>query len=138
MLKVAPAELEAILLTHECIKEAAVVGLPSELHGELPRALIVLKENTKCTEEEIIKWFNGIYFLIIMLKTIQIMLICSLRKFDLTRCYTVCLIKNHKTERVAPHKHLRGGVKFIDSIPKTQSGKIMRKFLKESIEKSKL
>ena len=30
-------------------------------------------------------------------------------------------------ERVAPHKKLRGGVVFIDAIPKTASGKILRR-----------
>lgn len=32
--------------------------------------------------------------------------------------------------RVAPHKKLRGGVEFIDAIPKSASGKIMRRLLK--------
>ncbi|KAF2429628.1 acetyl-CoA synthetase-like protein [Tothia fuscella] len=35
-------------------------------------------------------------------------------------------------QRVAPYKKLRGGVKFVDSIPKTASGKILRKVLKQS------
>ena len=30
-------------------------------------------------------------------------------------------------ERVAPHKRLRGGVRFTDAIPKTASGKILRR-----------
>jgi 4-coumarate--CoA ligase len=34
-------------------------------------------------------------------------------------------------ERVAQHKRLRGGVKFIEEIPKSASGKILRRLLKE-------
>lgn len=37
-------------------------------------------------------------------------------------------------ERVAQHKRLRGGVKFVDSIPKSVSGKILRRVLKEQIK----
>jgi 4-coumarate--CoA ligase len=33
--------------------------------------------------------------------------------------------------RVAGHKRLRGGVRFVDAIPKTASGKILRRVLKE-------
>ncbi|KAL9952216.1 hypothetical protein ACROYT_G039437 [Oculina patagonica] len=44
--------------------------------------------------------------------------------------------------RVAPHKRLRGGVEFIDQIPKSPSGKILRRHLrnreKESQMRSKL
>lgn len=34
-------------------------------------------------------------------------------------------------KQVAPHKKLRGGVKFIDTIPKTATGKILRRVLKD-------
>ncbi|KAF2710315.1 4-coumarate-CoA ligase-like protein [Pleomassaria siparia CBS 279.74] len=34
------------------------------------------------------------------------------------------------SEKVAPHKKLRGGVKFVDEIPKSASGKILRRLLK--------
>ena len=33
--------------------------------------------------------------------------------------------------KVAPHKRLAGGVKFVDAIPKNPSGKILRKELRE-------
>ena len=41
--QVAPAELEAMLLTHPAIADAAVVGSPDEKHGEVPKAFVVLK-----------------------------------------------------------------------------------------------
>lgn len=41
------------------------------------------------------------------------------------------------SERVSNPKRLRGGVKFVDSIPKTPSGKILRRVLRHML-KSKL
>jgi 4-coumarate--CoA ligase len=40
-------------------------------------------------------------------------------------------IKNFVFQRVAQHKRLRGGVYFIDKIPKSPSGKILRRLLRE-------
>ena len=91
---VAPAELEALLLTHEDIKDAAVVPVQRE-DGELPKAFVVIKEdsrNKEITDEDISKWFNN---------------------------------------NVAPYKRLHGGIEFIDEIPKTASGKILRRLLVE-------
>jgi acyl-CoA synthetase (AMP-forming)/AMP-acid ligase II len=39
--QVAPAELEAVLLTHPAITDAAVIGRPDDRHGELPIAYVV-------------------------------------------------------------------------------------------------
>lgn len=36
--------------------------------------------------------------------------------------------------RVAPHKRLRGGVRFVDAVPKSPSGKILRRLLKVQAE----
>nr|CAD7392266.1 unnamed protein product [Timema cristinae] len=96
--QVAPAELEAILLKHPSIEDAAVVGVPDEVSGELPKAFVVKKQGVDVTEEEIVKFVEG---------------------------------------QVSPHKKLRGGVTFVDSIPKTSSGKILRRELR-SFSKSKL
>src|SRR5690606_18906648 len=39
---VAPSEVEAVLLTHPSVREAAVVGVPDETDGEVPVAYLVL------------------------------------------------------------------------------------------------
>nr|CAD7587074.1 unnamed protein product [Timema genevievae] len=57
--QVAPAELEAILLKHPSIEDAAVVGVPDEVSGELPKAFVVKKQGVDVTEEEIVKFVAG-------------------------------------------------------------------------------
>lgn len=44
-------------------------------------------------------------------------------------------IHKHMSEKVAKHKHLVGGVRFVEEVPKLQSGKIMRKVVKEWAKK---
>jgi acyl-CoA synthetase (AMP-forming)/AMP-acid ligase II len=39
--QIAPAELEALLLTHPAITDAAVIALPDEEAGEIPKAFVV-------------------------------------------------------------------------------------------------
>ncbi|KAJ3417284.1 hypothetical protein HDV05_005740 [Chytridiales sp. JEL 0842] len=99
-LQVAPAELEAHLLTHPSVADAAVIGRPDEAAGEVPRAYVVLKpgaETTKATD-----------------------------------------IQDFIQTKVAQHKRLRGGVKFIDAIPKAASGKILRRVLRDQDTKERL
>lgn len=50
--QVPPAELEALILTHPNVKDAAVIGIPDEAAGELPLAFVVRQGN--CTERDII------------------------------------------------------------------------------------
>ncbi len=87
--QVPPAELEAILLTHQAIADAAVVPCPDDEAGEVPKAFVVLRG--EATAEEIITFV---------------------------------------TERVASYKKIRS-VEFIDKIPKSASGKILRRMLVE-------
>ncbi|HKY30870.1 MAG TPA: 4-coumarate--CoA ligase family protein [Pyrinomonadaceae bacterium] len=94
--QVAPAELEAILLTHESIADAAVIPCPDDDCGELPKAYVVLK--SEVTPEEIMKYVE---------------------------------------RRVAPHKKLRS-VEFIDKIPKSPSGKILRRVLVQGERERKI
>ena len=61
--QVAPAELEAVALTHPGVADAAVIGVPDERSGELPRAYVVLKEGWSITPQEIILFVNGMHVL---------------------------------------------------------------------------
>ena len=55
----APAELEALLVTHPAILDAAVIGKPDSNVGELPRAYVVFKPNKKASVEEIQQFVAG-------------------------------------------------------------------------------
>ena len=56
--QVAPAELEALLLEHPLIADAAVIGIPDERAGERPKAFVV-KQPGADLEEEGVKSFIG-------------------------------------------------------------------------------
>ncbi|XP_008557378.1 uncharacterized protein LOC103578173 [Microplitis demolitor] len=51
--QVAPAELEDIIQGHEKIADAAVIGVPHERYGEIPKAFIVPKTNMIIDEQEV-------------------------------------------------------------------------------------
>ena len=51
--QVPPAELEAVLLRHPDVTDAAVIGLPDEEAGEIPVGYITLRPGTSSTPEEI-------------------------------------------------------------------------------------
>jgi acyl-CoA synthetase (AMP-forming)/AMP-acid ligase II len=87
--QVAPAELEAVLVEHPAVAEAAVVGRPDEEAGEVPKAFVAL--SGEASEEEIMAFV---------------------------------------AERVAPYKRLRA-LEVVDEIPKSPSGKILRRVLNE-------
>lgn len=51
--QVAPAELEAMLISHPCISDAAVVPMKDEAAGEVPVAFVVRANGSKISEDEI-------------------------------------------------------------------------------------
>ncbi|KAJ3698440.1 hypothetical protein LUZ61_002145 [Rhynchospora tenuis] len=57
--QVPPAELEALLITHPSIADAAVVPLKDELAGEVPVAYVVRTKGTEITEDEIKQYVSS-------------------------------------------------------------------------------
>ncbi|KAJ7735767.1 AMP binding protein [Mycena metata] len=99
--QVPPAELEAVLLGHPLIADAAVIGVEDVQEAtELPRAYVVHAnpEKVKTAQDKatfadsVVKWMET---------------------------------------KVAKHKFLRGGVCVIDVVPKSAAGKILRRELRD-------
>jgi fatty-acyl-CoA synthase len=47
-------EVEQALMSHPCVLEAAVVGVPDEKWGERPKAYVVLRAGTSATQQDLI------------------------------------------------------------------------------------
>ncbi|MGC8866541.1 MAG: acetate--CoA ligase, partial [Bacteroidales bacterium] len=87
------AEIESALVSHPAVAEAAAVGIPHEVKGNVIHAFVILKAGSTKTpglEEEL-------------------------------RQYVA-----HEVGPIAKPEH----IEFVDSLPKTRSGKIMRRVLK--------
>jgi acyl-CoA synthetase (AMP-forming)/AMP-acid ligase II len=87
--QVAPAELEAVLVSHPKVRDAGVIGVRNEAGEEVPKACVVCEDGVE--SEELIDFV---------------------------------------AERVAPYKRVRE-VEFVDEVPKSASGKILRRVLRE-------
>jgi long-chain acyl-CoA synthetase len=51
-----PREIEEVLMTHEAVSLAAVIGVPHPSHGEEIKAFVIRKEGATTTEEELVAW----------------------------------------------------------------------------------
>ncbi|XP_010466355.1 PREDICTED: 4-coumarate--CoA ligase 4-like [Camelina sativa] len=56
--QVAPAELEALLISHPDIDDAAVVGMKDEVADEVPVAFVVRSEGSQLTEDDVKSYVN--------------------------------------------------------------------------------
>jgi acyl-CoA synthetase (AMP-forming)/AMP-acid ligase II len=52
--QVPPAELEAILIAHPAVADCAVIGVPDEEAGELPKGFVVIAEGAEAGDEELL------------------------------------------------------------------------------------
>src|SRR4051794_7036584 len=51
-----PREIEEVLMTHEAVSLAAVIGVPHPSHGEEVKAFVILRDGATATEEELVAW----------------------------------------------------------------------------------
>jgi acyl-coenzyme A synthetase/AMP-(fatty) acid ligase len=58
-MQVAPAELEALVLTHPAVADAAMIPSPDEEAGEVPKAYVVLKTGQQATAEQMMDFVIG-------------------------------------------------------------------------------
>ena len=57
--QVAPAELEALLVSHSAVQDAAVISKPDGHLDELPTAFVVLKPKHSASQEELQQFVAG-------------------------------------------------------------------------------
>jgi long-chain acyl-CoA synthetase len=57
--KVFPSVVEDVILENPAVKEALVIGVPEEYHGEVPRAYVTLNDGASVTGEELAAWLNA-------------------------------------------------------------------------------
>jgi acyl-CoA synthetase (AMP-forming)/AMP-acid ligase II len=55
-----PVQIEDFLRAHDAIKDVAVIGLPDKRLGEIAAAIISIKEEYNCTEEEMVKYCEAL------------------------------------------------------------------------------
>ncbi|MCL6466157.1 MAG: acetate--CoA ligase [candidate division WOR-3 bacterium] len=87
------AEIESALVAHPAVAEAAVIGIPDEIKGDVPKAYVTLKVGFQPSDalvEELKKWV---------------------------------------AQEIGPIARPES-IEFRDKLPKTRSGKIMRRLLK--------
>jgi long-chain acyl-CoA synthetase len=56
---IAPAELESLLMEHPAVMDSAVIGIPDDEAGELPKGFVVIRKGHSVTEIDILAFVNG-------------------------------------------------------------------------------
>ncbi|TMD01631.1 MAG: long-chain fatty acid--CoA ligase [Chloroflexi bacterium] len=56
---IAPAELESLLMEHPAVLDSAVIGIPDDEAGEVPKGFVVIRKGFDVTPEEIVAFANG-------------------------------------------------------------------------------
>ncbi len=98
--RVGPFEVESALVEHPAVVEAGVIGKPDKLRGEIIKAFVVLETREKLKVK-------------------------SEKYAEKLKTELAGYVKKHLAGHAYPRE-----IEFIDKLPKTRSGKIMRRILK--------
>ncbi len=93
--RIGTAEIESALVSHKSVAEAAVIGVPDKIRGEVAKIFVILREGVEVTDEDAM----------------------------------VNELKDHIRKKMGPIVIVKG-ISLVDKLPKTRSGKIMRRVLK--------
>lgn len=101
----APAELEALLMTHKAVAQAVVVGLPTGdgTGNELPYAQVAL----------------------------QPAVVAALHGDEAKTKALVDELKKFVSDQTASYKHLRGGLDIVKAVPTSPTGKLLRRVVRD-------
>ena len=93
--RIGTAELESALVAHEAVAEAAVIGVPDKIKGEVAKAFVILNAGYEVTDPDKL----------------------------------ITELKSHVRSELGPVAVIKS-IEFKDKLPKTRSGKIMRRILR--------
>jgi len=93
--RIGPGEIEESLMGHPAVALCAVVGVPDEIRGQVPKAFVVLRDGHRPSAE------------------------------------LADALQDHVRSRLAAHEVPRQ-IAFVEDLPRTTTGKIMRRALRES------
>lgn len=102
--QVPPAELEAHLISMPQIKDAVVIPVPHPEAGEVPRAYVVPQDGYTYKQN---------------------------RDNDNEKIINEEIVNEFINSKVAHYKKLRGGIFFINEVPKSAAGKLLRRVMIE-------
>ncbi len=89
--RIGPEEIEITLATHPAVLDAAIIGVPDQVRGQIAKAFVVLKPAAKITSDELIEYCRG---------------------------------------KIATYK-LPREVVMVDELPRTPTGKLLRRVLRQ-------
>lgn len=113
--QISPSEIDSYLIESPAIKSACVVGIPDPLVTDLPAAVVVRADGSNITEEEICNMVAG----------------NANPSTKLMIAHKSSFLFYSVLDHFADYCKLRGGVYFVDSLPLTPSGKMLRRKAKE-------
>ncbi|MCK5508408.1 MAG: AMP-binding protein, partial [Desulfobacterales bacterium] len=92
--RIGTAEIESAMVSHKWVAEAATIGVPDKIRGEVAKVFVTLKEGVEEDEDVLVN-----------------------------------TLKAHVRKQIGPLAIIKG-ISFREKLPKTRSGKIMRRVLK--------
>jgi acyl-CoA synthetase (AMP-forming)/AMP-acid ligase II len=96
--QIAPAELEAVLVSHPAVAEAAVIPSPDEEHGEVPKAFVVLR--SAATPDELMEYVAARVSL--YKKVRKLVIVDAIPKSPAGKLLRRVLVEQERSQRLSP------------------------------------